>query len=519
MKPKAMRVCSAAIGALLVLVVITLSPKPAQVDAQTRLTPAPPRLTPLRITPLPSTPATLLRVTPVTPTEPCVYLTTDGAPGASFVGGRIAERCFAFPGDAGTVASIRLTAPPRNATPRMDLRGPDGQVIAASSTGKITNQALDLDGPYAVVVSGAGLPRSIRIEVAVIIEGATPSLSTNSVAASLCGGTVLPNLPVTGMAPYPGENCLYTFVGQQGQSVALRMDRLTPDLAPNLILLAPNGDTLDTSHALSADAVYVSALDLPTTGVYTAVAGSVADQSAGAFTLALRPVQAARCGDSLTFGQLAELELPAGRAACELWLDVTESRVLAASVTALDGASAPSWQITSPQKTVVATDQDSTWYAEDIGPYELRLEPVDGQPSRLLIQVGPPLYVPIHIVTSCGANLIYGQSTGSIAHQIRNAGTSCLFNFNGAAGDLVWVAVSRDASATAFDPVVELMPPGYSAASAPESTAYSGQVPGMTVLRDHPLARNGRYTVRVSDYGNDDAGGFYIMVWRRTPIN
>jgi hypothetical protein len=67
--------------------------------------------------------------------------------------------------------------------------------------------------------------------------------------------------------------------------------------------------------------------------------------------------------------------------------------------------------------------------------------------------------------------------------------------------------------------VIELIQPGASTASAPEVTAYSGQAPGMAVLRDHSLARTGRYTVRVSDYNNDDSGDIYIMVWKRYVAN
>lgn len=519
MKPITKRTGSAAIGLMLVLLALTLAQRPAQVDAQTRLPQAATRLAPVRVAPLAVTPIPGLRITPVTPAESCIHLTTDGAPGASFVGGRIASRCFAFPGDAGAVVSIRLTAPSGTATPGMELRGPDGQIVTRSNTGAITSQTLDLDGPYAVVVSGAGMRRSIRIEVAVTVEGAPSSLSTNTGLTALCGGALSPDVPASGIVPYPGENCLFTFAAKQGDSFALRMDRLTPDLTPNLILMAPNGDLLDTGHALSAGATYVSALNLPATGIYSAVAGSVNDQSAGAFTLALRPVQAAQCGDTLSFGQLTELELPASRAACELWLDVSESRLMSASVTAFDGATAPDWQIIAPDETIVATNEEATWYADNTGLYVLRLEPVSGQTSRVLVQVGPPIYVPIYIVTSCGANLTYGQSQGSKAFDLRNVGTSCLFNFNGTTGDLVWVAVSSATPGGNFDPVVELMAPGYTAASAPEVTAYSGQVPGMTVLRDHALAHNGRYTVRLSDYGNNDTGSFYIMVWKRQAAN
>lgn len=477
-------------------------PRPTRVAPPTRLTPLRP---PLRATPTP---------TPFTPAAPCIHLTTDGTPGSSFVGGRISERCFAFPGDAGAVVSIRLSA--RTATPAMELRGPDGQVAARSTDGEILDLELTLDGSYAVLVSGRGMPQSVRVELTVTAAvNPTVSSSLSGAAEPLCGGSLTPGLVTNGIVPFPGEDCRFTFQGQRGQAIGLRMDSLAPDLAPDLVLMDPNGAVLDTGHALGSQASYVSALRLPATGLYSVTAASQNDQSAGAFKLALWPVQTATCGDTIALGQKVELTLPAGEAACDLWVDVSEERLLAGNVTALDGAPAPTWQLLDPQATVVASDQDAAWFAESTGQYVLRLYAAAGYPTRVLLEVAPPPYQMIYIVTSCGANLTYGQSPGFKAFELGLTGNTCLFNFNGSAGNLVWVAVSRSSAATAFDPVIELMAPGYQAADAPEAVAYSGQVPGMTVLRDHPLARSGRYTVRITDYGNDDPGNFYIMVWKR----
>jgi hypothetical protein len=294
----------------------------------------------------------------------------------------------------------------------------------------------------------------------------------------------------------------------------VRMDSLSPDLTPSLVLLDPSGVVLDSSHPLDGQAAYVSSLRLPATGIYSVGAGSREDRSAGAFKLALWPVQAANCGDTVALGQKVELTIPA-KADCELGIEVPQERLLAGSVAALDGAPAPAWQLLSPQGSVIVSDQDSTGFAEGAGLYTLRLSSAASQPTRLLVEVATPTAMYIYSLPLCGANLVYGQSPGIKPFNLGLLGADCLFNFNGLAGQLLWVAVSRTSSDTDFDPVIELMAPAYRPTDTPEATAYSSTVPGMTLLRDHPLARSGRYTVRITDYGNDDSGSFYIMVWKR----
>lgn len=480
----------------------------AQPPRPVRITPLP-RITPLlRVTPAP-------RATPFTPTIPCVHVTTDGAVAVSFLGGRIEQRCFAFPGNAGDVVSIQLTA--AGAMPAMEVRGPDGQLAAKSDNGAIAELKLALDGPYSVLVSGQGQARSMRIELAVT-AAANPTSSSALAAASqaLCRGSLAPGVEINGIVPFPGENCLYTFHGQEGQGLGVRMDSLTPDLTPSLVLLDPSGAVLDSSHSLGEQGAYVSSLRLPATGIYSVAAGSQDNGSAGAFRLMLMPVQEASCGDTLALGQKVELTLPP-KAGCELWVQVPEERLLAGNVAALDGAPAPTWQLLSPRATVVLSDEDTAGFAVGAGLYTLRLNSAASQPARVLLEIATPPMVATHSLTTCGANLVYGQSPslGGKPFPLGLLGNECLFNFNGLAGHRLWVAVSRASSDTDFDPVIELMAPAYRPTDTPEATAYSSTVPGMTLLRDHPLARSGRYTVRITDYGNDDSGAFYIMVWKR----
>jgi hypothetical protein len=503
MHQRAKPIGCAATSLILALVALALALQPAQVDAQERLPP-------LRITPIPQLELPVLRITPAAPEMACIHLTSDGAPASGSLGGRIAQRCFAFSANAGDMATVLILAGRAGAMPRLELRGPDGAAVASSNNGEIKDQPLKAAGQYKVILSGAAMARTELVQVAVTVTAA-------GAGDALCGGTLIPDVEQVGIVPFPGETCHFTFYAERGQSVGVRMESQTPDLAPELLLLDPDGNILSTSTPLGGGAVYASGLNLPADGVYTAVAGSINGQSAGAFSLLLRPAQAGACGSSLTLGQPMELYLPAGEVACDLPFTVPEGQLLAASAESLDGGWPPGWLILGPDGSVAAYDQEGTWAAEP-GQYTLRLGTMAGQPGRVLVEVGPARTTYYHIVTACGGNLVYGISSGPTPFTVPTGG-ACLFNFTGAAGDKVWVAVSRVASGSAFDPVIELIRPGASTASAPEITAYSGQVPGMAVLRDHSLARSGRYTVRISDYNNDDSGDVYIMVWKRYVAN
>jgi hypothetical protein len=496
------------------LVAVAL-PDPAH--AQTRVPPLPTRLAPLRVTPAP-------RATPVTPQIPCIHLTTDGAPGSSFVGGRAQERCFAFPGDAGAIVSIVVKSASAGLVPTMQLRGPDGNLVARSNTGQIKEQALPLTGPYAVVVSGANLPTAVRVEASVMTTGGltqptTPSSGSltpsETVPGALCTGSLALGQLHTDLIPFPGQECRYTFDGQRGQAVSVWMESQSDSLRPELTLLDPAGNVLDRGHAVDDKTRYASAMRLPTSGIYTIVAGSQGGQSAGAFELSLNEGASATCGDTLTIGMLTEVQLPGQGRFCDLTIDLPVSFSLHLNTWPLDGTSPPDWQVFGPQGDVVRSSDDDYpgWNNGQTGAYILRISPTGRQPQRVLMQVQPPI-PKYHVWSSCGGALATGTTTSATPQLLVDAGASCLFTFNGTAGNKIWLAVSATTSSTGFEPVVELMAPGFHPADAPEASGDSQVLTGMSVIRNHTLARTGRYTVRVSDYGNDDTGSFFIRLWK-----
>lgn len=509
---------TAVVGALLALAVctVTLWALPGNAYAQT--TTPPPRLAPLRLTPAP------LRATPVTPALSCVYLTTDGAPGSSFVGGQIKERCFAFPGEAGATVSIVLKPAAGGAIPAMELRGPDGKAVARSKDGQIAGQLLQATGPYALIVSGASLSKALRVEASVVATGGTglglPSLPGSGASqepATLCSGVIEVGQSLTGMVPFPGETCRFTFVAKRGESVSAWMESLTDSLQPEITLLDPAGNVLDTGHGVNERTRYAGALNLPVSGAYTVLAGGVGGESAGAFKLKLESTQSTRCGEALALGMLTEVQLPSGGDRCDLFFDVPYSRWIRVNVFPLDGAAAPSWSAIGPQGTVAASSEDeiATWYAEETGPYTLSISPAGRRPERVLIQVAPPATVLYHGSFTCGGALNYNTFTATQPQVLMTPGGSCRFTFRGAAGDVIWVTVPRVADESNFEPVAELMAPRFAVGDAPEAVSGDSGTADLALIRQHTLAKTGLYTIRISDYGNDDAGSFYVGLWKQ----
>lgn len=501
------------VGILLALVVgaLALAALPESAVAQTGAPPARVQRPPLR-------------ATPVTPDMACVHLTTDGAPSASFVGGQIKERCFAFPGEAGAAVSIVLKPATAGAVPVMELRGPSGEVVARSKDGKIADQTLNATGPYALIVSGADLPKAIRVEASVVAAGGTglgqPALPGPGVAtepATLCSGKIKIGQTQAGMVPFPGETCRFTFAAKRGESVGVTMSSLTGGLQPELTLVAPDGSVLDTGHSVDARTRYASSLRLPASGAYTVLAGSIGGQTAGAFTLSLTPVQSAQCGDVVARGMLTEVLLPGAGNRCDLLWDMLDSSLLSVQIDPLDGAASPAWVALDPQGAVVASsaDESAVWYAEAIGRYTLSISPASRRPERILVQIGPQFRYVYYSLPTCGGYLRYNTFTSDQPEVLSLPGSSCLFTFSGAAGDVIWVTAPKVTDESDFEPVAVLMAPHYAVNDPPEAVSGDNGTPDLALIRQHTLAKTGLYTIRISDYGNDDAGSFYIGLWKR----
>lgn len=507
------------VSALLALGVGALALLALPGDAHAQTAAPPTRLAPLRLTPMPP-----LRATPVTPAMSCVYLTTDGTPGSSFVGGQIKERCFSFPGEAGATVSIVLKPATAGAVPAMELRGPAGEVVARSKDGQIAGQVLPATGPYALIVSGANLPKALRVEASVVAAGGTglgqpplPGPGASEEPAALCSGVMEIGQSRTGMVPFPGETCRFTFSGSRGESVNAWMESLTGSLQPELTLLDPDGNVLDTGHSVDERTRYASALDLPVSGTYTVLAGGLGGATAGAFRLALNPAKSAACGDILPLGVLTEVQLPGGNSGCDLLWDMPDSRLLSIQVYALDGATSPDWLAIGPQGDVTASSADETaiWHAEESGRYTLSISPSGRRPERILVQIAPPFRALYYVSATCGGALSYNTFTAAKAQVLLLPGGSCRFTFRGTAGDVISITVPRVADESNFEPVAELMAPRFAVADPPEAVSGDSGTPDLALIRQHTLAKTGLYTIRISDYSNDDAGSFYVGLWKQ----
>jgi hypothetical protein len=111
--------------------------------------------------------------------------------------------------------------------------------------------------------------------------------SSPPAALAQCGGSIAPGSAVGGEIPYVGASCTYTFVGSQGDRVTMSMVKQTPSLDPFLILIAPSGYQVAVDDDSGGDRNSLLSYGLTESGIYTIIAGSYRNGSAGGFTLQL----------------------------------------------------------------------------------------------------------------------------------------------------------------------------------------------------------------------------------------
>jgi hypothetical protein len=106
----------------------------------------------------------------------------------------------------------------------------------------------------------------------------------------------------------------------------------------------------------------------------------------------------------------------------------------------------------------------------------------------------------------CGGEISYGQA---IAARIPAAGMFCDHTFTGATGDVVslWLAAPNEA----FDPVLELIPPG---GGAPEASNDDASFPDdrNSMIDGHVLQQDGVYTIRARSFRDQGAGDYVLLL-------
>lgn len=193
-----------------------------------------------------------------------------------------------FQGHAGQVLSINLLQLNGNLLPSLLVIGPNGQSLTAvavperGQSATLDQFSLPVDGIYSLLVLPGGPNRAGQYRLTV----------QPNVPATVAPALLAPDLPVSGTLDAVQPEQRWTFEGQKGQAVTIRMVTTGGNLIPRLTLLGPDQRVLADQGADPALRDRQSALSnivLPTDGQYIVVAGQRQGMeiTAGTYRLAL----------------------------------------------------------------------------------------------------------------------------------------------------------------------------------------------------------------------------------------
>jgi hypothetical protein len=187
---------------------------------------------------------------------------------------------------------------------------------------------------------------------AVVLLLAVAYGSSPSAALAQCGGSIAPGSPVGGEIPYVGASCPYTFVGSQGHRVTISMVKQAPSLDPFLILIAPSGYMVASDDDSGGDRNSLLSYGLTEAGIYTIIAGSYSNGSAGGFTLQL----GGGCGGNITPNTWVSGNIASVGQRCEFTFYGDAGHVLSI---AMQSGSLDSWlDLRDPNGSIVVSDDD-----------------------------------------------------------------------------------------------------------------------------------------------------------------
>lgn len=145
---------------------------------------------------------------------------------------------------------------------------------------------------------------ALLVLVLVLAMALAGSWESPAVAGS-CGGTIRSGQAVTGQIARAGSSCSYSYTGKQGETIAVRMSRLSRTLDPYLSIVYRNQVMIDDDDNGGSPNSAIAPYDLSRTSLYTIEAGSSRDRSSGTFILALSKCTALPSAGRSTSGYLS----------------------------------------------------------------------------------------------------------------------------------------------------------------------------------------------------------------------
>ncbi|MCB0233391.1 MAG: PPC domain-containing protein, partial [Anaerolineae bacterium] len=112
----------------------------------------------------------------------------------------------------------------------------------------------------------------------------------------------------------------------------------------------------------------------------------------------------------------------------------------------------------------------------------------------------------------CGGSISSGRF---IRDTLGLFGPTCSYTFDGNAGDIVTIRMTRQGGASnELDTYLTLLDPD----DNPETSDDDGGLPPTnSLIKNYELQTTGRYTIAAGSYNDATTGPFYLTFWQRSP--
>ena len=472
----------------------------------------------LNVRPFITVPPLLAVPTVIVTPEPCGQAITLGkAVNGTLSGG--GQRCeHTFAGRAGQTVNIAMRRTGGSIDPLIELRGPDGYRIASDddSDGRLNSAlrgyTLEQSGTYTVVARSFDPAASGAYQLSV--GAGRPSQPAGAALPGadevVCTGALDYGKKVEGQVPFPGAECWYTFDGARGDTVALYLKALDDGPLPEMQLLDARGRIVPGSETQPDDSSLVtSGLLLPANGSYTIVLADTSDTGTTPFELSI--VRQDPCKDVASYGPL-RFEISDDNPVCTVALLDPIAYYSTTTVRPVSGDIQPLVQFYGPNGELLEEYvSDGTSHRTPLNTWTVVIQGLDGTTGVIDLQISSGAQ---YLLTTefCGGSISSGRF---IRDTLGLFGPTCSYTFDGNAGDIVTIRMTRQGGASnELDTYLTLLDPD----DNPETSDDDGGLPPTnSLIKNYELQTTGRYTIAAGSYNDATTGPFYLTFWQRSP--
>lgn len=471
----------------------------------------------LNVQPFITVPPALTVPTVIATPQPCGQAISLGKSldGTLSGGGQHCE--YTFTARAGQTVNVAMRRSGGRIDPLIELRGPGGWRIATDddsdgrSNAVLRSYTLDQAGTYTVVARSFDPAASGSFRL--VVNPSRPRQSAGVSQASeddiLCTGVLGYGQTVEGQVPFPGVGCRYTFDGIGGDTVALHLRSLDGSPLPEMQLVDPSGSIVtETAAEISDGTLILSGLQLPATGSYTVVLADTSDTGTGPFELSV--IRQDPCKDILSYYPL-RVEISADNPVCTFALLDPVAYFSSITVRTISGDVQPLVQFYGPNGELL--DEyvpDGSSKQVPLNTWTVAIEGLNGTTGVVEVQITKGQYLLSD--QFCGGSISSGRF---IRDDMSPFAPTCLYTFDGNAGDIVTIRMTRQGStANPLDTYLTLLDPNDDQETFDDD---GGLPPTNSLIKEYALQSTGRYTVAAGSYNDATTGPFYLTFWKRSP--